>query len=146
MPDILNVLSRWVHISSAIALLGGILYARLVAVPAMRVLGTEAQEKFSESLASRYRPMLYVAICGLLVSGVYNLLNKRGATPVYHAIIGVKMLLALHVFAVGFLMVQPANPKRARQMTGLLASGFAIVLLSALLRYISLSPVSLSIR
>ncbi|MDQ6704413.1 MAG: hypothetical protein M3Z85_00460 [Acidobacteriota bacterium] len=146
MPDILNVISRWVHISSAIALIGGILYARLVAVPAMRSLGPEGQEKFAESLASRFRPLLYAAICGLLVSGVYNLLNKRGATPLYHAIIGVKMLLALHVFAVGFLMVQPANPKRARQMTGLLASGFAIVLLSALLRYISLSPVSLSIR
>ena len=36
MPDILNVAVRWLHISSAMALIGGILYARLVAIPAMR--------------------------------------------------------------------------------------------------------------
>ncbi len=103
----------------------------------MRVLAPETSEKFGEAMAARYRPLLYAAIAGLLLSGTYNLLNKAGATPLYHAIIGVKMLLALHVFAVGFLAVQPGNKRRARQMTGLIASGLTIVILSAVLRRIS---------
>ncbi len=137
MPDILNILARWIHISSAVTLIGGILYARLVAAPAMRVLAPETSEKLGEAMAARYRPLLYVAIAGLLLSGTYNLLNKTGATPLYHAIIGVKMLLALHVFAVGFLSVQAGNKRRVRQMTGLVASGLTIVILSAVLRRIS---------
>lgn len=137
MPDFLNVLARWIHISSAITLIGGILYARLVTAPAMRVLTPETSEKLGEAMAARYRPLLYTAIAGLLLSGTYNLLNKTGATPLYHAIIGIKMLLALHVFAVGFLSVQPGNKRRVRQMTGLIASGLTIVVLSAVLRRIS---------
>lgn len=137
MPDILKILARWIHISSAVTLIGGILYARLVATPAMRVLAPETSEKLGDAMAARYRPLLYAAIAGLLLSGTYNLLNKTGATPLYHAIIGVKMLLALHVFAVGFLSVQPGNKRRVRQMTGLIVSGLTILILSAVLRRIS---------
>jgi uncharacterized membrane protein len=136
--DLLTIFVRWVHILSAITLLGGILYARVVVAPSLRVLASETQDKLGEALAARYRLFLYTAIAGLLISGTYNLLNKQGATALYHAVIGIKMLLALHVFAVSFLIVQPNNPKRARQMTGVIISGLVIVALSAWLRRMSL--------
>jgi len=44
----------------------------------------------------------------------------------------------LHVFAVGFLIVKPKNPKRARQMTGIAISGVIIIAISAVLRQLHL--------
>jgi hypothetical protein len=46
------------------------------------------------------------------------------------------VLLAVHVFAVSLLIVQPNHPRRARLMTGALLSGFTIILISVYLRRI----------
>jgi hypothetical protein len=46
--------------------------------------------------------------------------------------------LVLHVFAVSLLIVKPKNPKRARQMTGLVISGVIILAISAVLRQLHL--------
>jgi hypothetical protein len=51
----------------------------------------------------------------------------------------VKVLLALHVFAVALLLGKAGvpNEKRMRMMTGTAISGLAIALLSAWLRWLS---------
>jgi hypothetical protein len=41
-----------------------------------------------------------------------------GRSSAYHILFGVKILLALHVFAVAILIAAPKNPRRARQMFG----------------------------
>ncbi len=135
--DVLGVILRWLHIISAIALLGGMVYARFVVTPALSTLVPELQQKLSDSMARRYQGLLYSAIAALLISGTYNLVRKTGLTPLYHALFGIKVLLALHVFVVGFLAVQPGNQKRARQVTGIVISGILIVAISAVLRKLS---------
>jgi hypothetical protein len=57
-----------------------------------------------------------------------------GHTKLYHAVFGIKLLLALHVFAVSILIVQPNNPRRTRMATGTMISGLVILLISAWLR------------
>jgi hypothetical protein len=76
------------------------------------------------------------AICGLVVSGIYNLLTNTGHSITYHMLLGVKLMLALHVFAVGILITQAENPRRARMMTGVVISGLLILAISAYLRRI----------
>ena len=134
---VLGIILRWLHIISAIALLGGMLYSRYVVTPAISTLVPELQQKLGDSMARRYQALLYTAIGALLVSGTYNLLHKTGLTPLYHALFGIKILLALHVFVVGFLAMQPGNKKRARQITGIVISGILIVAISAVLRKLS---------
>lgn len=122
--DIVGILSRWVHVTSAIILLGGVIFARAV---------RHAQ------LFKEYRALATTAIVALLLSGLYNLLTKANTPKPYHMIFGIKFLLALHVFGVG-LMSTRANvdeTTRHRWLTGVALSGLVVTLLSAYLRWLS---------
>lgn len=136
MADALFVIMRWVHFTSMATLVGGILFARLVMTRSLAALAPDARETFAENAATRYRPFVAAAIAGLVLSGTYNLLTNPGHTVKYHILLGVKLMLVLHVFAVALLITQPKNPKRARLMTGMLISGLAILAISAYLRRI----------
>jgi len=139
MTDALNVIMRWLHISSVVVLVGGVLYARLVIVPALVSLPAQEQETLGDAMAARYRSLLYLAMLFLLGTGIYNFVMNLGRGPLYQSLLGIKLLLVLHVFAVGILIVKPNNPKRARQMTGLLTSGLIIIAISAVLRQLHLN-------
>jgi len=139
MTDALNVIMRWLHISSVVVLVGGVLYARLVIVPALVSLPTQDQETLGDAMAARYRSLLYLAMLFLLGTGIYNFVMNLGRGPLYQALLGIKLSLVLHVFAVGTLIVKPKNVKRARQMTGLLISGLIIIAISAVLRQLHLN-------
>ena len=84
---LLSVAMRWLHIASIVVLLGGVFYAR-VAVGEM---------------ATRFKPVAYAAIGGILVSGLYNFLSKPCYPPHYHMWFGIKILLVLHIFAATIL-------------------------------------------
>ena len=133
----INILMRFLHIVSVVTLLGGFIAWRLAMIPAIGPLGDDMRTKLGNAVASAWRPVFFTAVGGALVSGIYNYMNKTGMPPAWHAVIGVKFLLVLHVFAVGFLVTGPNNAKRSRQLTGLTISGVVIVALSAVLRWLS---------
>jgi uncharacterized membrane protein len=137
MGEILTAIMRWVHISSVATLIGGIVYARFVMFPAARSLPAGAQTALDESAAKHFRPVVYVAMAALVFSGIFNYLSKPGHSVLYHALFGVKMLLALHVFSVAILVTAPRNPRRGRQLFGAAISGFAILLIAAYLKGIA---------
>jgi hypothetical protein len=133
----LNILMRFLHIVSAITLLGGAIAWRLAVIPALEPLAVDMRAKLGNAVAAAWRPVFFSAAGGLLISGIYNYMNKTGMPPAWHAVIGVKFLLVLHVFAVGFIATGPNNAKRSRQLTGIVISGVVIVILSAVLRWLS---------
>jgi hypothetical protein len=67
---------------------------------------------------------------------VYNILTHPGHRPIYQALLGIKLLLALHVFAVALLIARPGNPRRTRMMTSVAISGLAIIFIAAYLEHI----------
>lgn len=136
--EIIGVLMRWTHISSVVLALGGTAYARLILLPSLVALPPAERTGLLEQLLRRHRLLIYCVLPSLLVSGLYNLLSRRGHSPWYHAWFGVKMLLVAHLFTLALLLAHgPAgDPRRKRRMTGLAISGFCIVLLSAYLRRI----------
>ena len=136
MAEALHVLMFWLHISGVAALIGGILYARAVLAPASQPLGPEAQRGLAERTAVRFRPLVYSSIAALIVSGLYRIISTPGHSPRYHALLGVKLLLAAHVFAVSALIVKKDSPRRTRLMTGAAISGFAIIAIASYLRRI----------
>jgi uncharacterized membrane protein len=135
---VLTIFMRFLHIVSAITLVGGALTWRYAAIPAMAPLAEDTRSKLGDAIAAAWRPFVLSAIAGVLISGIFNFLRKTGLTPAYHAVFGIKMLLALHVFAVLFIATRAHNPKRSRQLTGVAISGVIIVILSAVLRWLTL--------
>lgn len=122
---------RAIHILSVITLLGGIIFWRFVA---------DGDNTSSSGLAARWRTLAYASIGGVLLSGLYNFGYKMNSVALprsYHAVFGIKFLLALHVFAVALLLTKETNTRRRRQLTGIAISGTVIVILSAILRYLS---------
>jgi len=136
MGDALGVIMRWLHYSSVTTLIGGILYGRLVMVPSSATLAPDERDALADRAAVAFRPFVLAAICGLVVSGLYNILTHPGHRPIYHLLFGIKLLLALHVFAVTLLIVRPGHPRRARLMTGAAISGLAIIAIAAYLQHI----------
>ena len=124
--DILNVAMRWVHISSMTIVVGGLLCLWICCGVTDAALSARA--------AAAYRPFFLTSAVLVLISGVYNFLNKTGLTPAYHAVIGIKFLLVLHVLAAGYMATKSSSPKRRRQALGAAITGFIILALSAVLR------------
>ncbi|MGA2773737.1 MAG: hypothetical protein ABSG26_23305 [Bryobacteraceae bacterium] len=136
MGDVPGVIMQWLHFSSVATLIGGILYGRLVMLPSSAALAPDAREALADGAAVAFRPFVLAAICGLVVSGVFNILTHPGHTTKYHILLGVKLLLVAHVFAAALLIVRPGHPRRARMMTGAAISGLAIIAIAAYLQHI----------
>ncbi|MGA2271754.1 MAG: hypothetical protein ABSH44_25105 [Bryobacteraceae bacterium] len=136
MADVLVVVMQWLHFSSLATLIGGILYGRLVMAPASSVLAPDAREALADRAATAFRPWVLAAICGLVVSGLYNILTHPGHSRIYQALLGIKLLLVLHVFTVALLIARPGHPRRTPMMTGLAISGLAIIAIAVYLAHI----------
>jgi uncharacterized membrane protein len=136
---VLGVFMRWVHILSVITLLGGMIFRRFVLFPVSEILDEEQRKQIAAATARRSRRWVTLAVIGLFISGIYNLGVKSNIPPYYPLLFSIKMLLALHVIVVSFLVDRASinEERRNRMMTGVVISGIVIVLLSAYLRYLS---------
>ncbi|HEV2202272.1 MAG TPA: hypothetical protein VGR73_20830 [Bryobacteraceae bacterium] len=107
------ILIRWIHLASVIVLIGGIAYARF----------------YAGELSPRFKRLAYWIIGAILLSGIYNYLRRSPVSTYYHIWFGVKVLLALHIFAVVILY-----KGKQRALTGLVISAAVIVAISGYLR------------
>jgi len=99
----------YTHLALAFALFGLILFNRV----------------------KQFRGLAVVAAILLLLTGAHNFMTRMvGAPQGWHAAIGIKMLLALHVIAVVFLMARGGTPeKEARWRKSIIASGTVVMLI-----------------
>jgi uncharacterized membrane protein len=134
MMEGLFLAMRWLHIVSMATLVGGMLFARFALVPALKAAPGASGAGVLNRAGEQFRPFVLAAIAALVISGVFNVLITPGHRTVYHIVLGVKLLLAGHVFASVLLIVRADNPRRVRLMTGAVISGLAIILISAWLR------------
>ena len=138
----MDVLSRWIHVSSAAVAVGGLVYAYFVLLPSMQNLPTEHRKMFSEQVSKRLKPIALAAIILLSVSGLYNLLRtlQDGVNVSYHIAFGFKFLLAAHVLAILHVVSRspngdgPNEAKKRRLLLGGIISGFLVFALGAYLR------------
>ena len=137
----LDTLMQWLHLTGAVTGVGALIYGSMILIPSLAELPAEARGRLVFQLVARFRPVAFAVIGVQLLTGFYNYLTHFSTRPpAYHMILGVKILLALHVFAVAFLLAMPpgANPardaRRPRLMKGAAISGVVILLLSAYLR------------
>ena len=125
LSSIVGILVRWTHISCAVILIGGAITAAFLA--------RQGRLRGPVWTPTEVIPLLIA----IFAAGIYNLMSKvAGAPPGYHAILGIKFLLVLHIGAVLILSAKPAmdDAKRARLLTGASFSGLVVIFLSSVLR------------
>jgi len=140
----LALLSRWAHVLSAILLLGGGVFMRFVLYPAAaKTLGGEEHEALRRTIMQSWRRVVHLCILLLLVSGFYNyfvLMPRHDGHSLYHALFGVKFLLALLVFALLSILVSGrTKPSRLRSkapfwLSVTLSLGLIIVLIAGYMK------------
>ena len=109
--DALLLLLRWMHIFGAVILVGGLCFTRFALLPALADTDDNTQEKIQEKIRRKWLPWVIIGITLLMVSGLTNFIlfndtvKSQGwgdgqwmRQTSYHAIFGVKFLLALGVF------------------------------------------------
>lgn len=103
------LIMRWVHIFTAIVVVGGVLFYLLIYLPAARkALSEEERAKLWEPLMRRWKMFIHPPIILFLVSGFYTYLFvtrfDHEGQGIYHALFGMKFMLALGVFALGIIV------------------------------------------
>jgi hypothetical protein len=134
--DYLSFLILAIHVICAVALIGGALIWRFAVLPAMSPMADETRAKTDDAVAAAWRPVTIACVAGLLLTGIYNLMHRPVQTPQFHILFGIKMLLALHIFAVSLVATRPGNARRARRLTGIAISGVVVLLISAAFRWV----------
>lgn len=105
MDSLLPFISRWLHVGSAIVLLGGSLFVLLVLMPAAAQLPDSQRKELHERVMGRWRRIVAAAIGLLLLTGLYNYIvvaipaqRASETRGLYHGLMGTKILLSLAVF------------------------------------------------
>ncbi len=99
-----EILSRWIHIFAAIALMGGAIFAVLAVIPTLAGVDEETRKQIKTGIRSRWAKVIHIGIALLLASGFYNYLavgspaHQGEDKKYYHMLMGTKILIALVVF------------------------------------------------
>ena len=143
--DILFIISRWIHVISAVIVVGGTIFVRFVLAPAGATLPEEVHEQLRSRLMPRWRKIVHACIGLLLLTGGVNLfvaISNHVKPMPYHAIFFVKFLMALAVFFLaialtgtspGFASLRAARKKWLAVMAVL---GVLVIMLSGVLKFL----------
>lgn len=105
----IDVVSRVVHVATAIVLVGGSVFLRLILMPAAEGLPEDEHAALKERLLGRWKRVVHVGILLLLLTGSYNYLvvtsGKHSNDTLYSALVGTKILLALVLFFLASALV-----------------------------------------
>lgn len=148
---------RWAHILAAIVAVGGLFYARYGLLPAMQVLDDRTREELHDGIRRRWLPWVIGSITLLFASGLANFLIFNDAAKQwedgtwmkqtsYHALFGVKFLLAFAVFYFASGLVGRGEgtawirANRGRWLSVTLLLAVAVVMISGWMRGLHVGP------
>lgn len=142
--DYVLLISRWVHIVSAIVAIGGAAFSRFALQPGAQEALDDAQHaRLREAVRARWSKFVHICITLLLITGVINFvilaIQPKIEPMPYHAIFTIKVLAALGVFFLGSALAGRSSAfaklrQDSRKWLGvLLVLAFLIVLLSGLM-------------
>src|ERR1700722_11130951 len=142
--EILNVASRWLHIATAIVVLGGTVFMSLVLLPAAESLPRAEHDALRANVVARWKKFVMGGIALFLLSGFYNYLvvsaPKHKGDGAYHGLMGTKIILAFIVFFLASVLVgrsarfEPLRRDRKKWLLITILVAFVIVLISSYLR------------
>ena len=104
----LDVASRFLHVLTAIILLGGSTFMLLVILPSLQASEDSLRKSMASTIRDRWKRFVHLGIAIFLLTGFYNYFQampKHKGDGLYHALVGTKILLALAVFFVASALV-----------------------------------------
>lgn len=143
---IVHLISRFVHVFSAILFLGGVVYSGQVLRPVLNELPDGLRMQAAAGVQLRHRTVLYILLGLIIVSGFYNFLTYAGPkhTQAYQIFFGIKMLLVAHMLSSAILWAtSPYGDvsiagKGKHRLLSIAIAGTIAVLISAYLRSLTL--------
>lgn len=96
-----DVLSRWVHIGTAVVVVGGSVFMRFVLMRAAVQLPSDSRDLLGEAVQGIWRKFVHVGIGLLLITGFYNYVRgmpDHEGNGLYHGLMGAKIMIAVAVF------------------------------------------------
>lgn len=112
MNVFLGLVSRWMHILAAITAVGGTIFMRMALLPSVNELADDARKQLHAAVRGRWAKFVMGSIAFLLISGLYNIFvieSQKKIPPadsgLYHALFGIKFLLALGIFFIASALV-----------------------------------------
>ena len=140
--DLVNIISRWLHVASAVVLVGGFLLIALAVEPALR--GRPDGETLAADIRQRFKRVAHTAAGLLLITGFYNYLalaipraRDAGIAGPYNGVMGAKMLMGLAVIGISITLLAPVRLSQQSRNRWLLANvilGLAVLAAGAFLR------------
>ena len=141
---IIQIVMRYVHIVSAILLVGGTAFIAMVMRPCLLRVEDGVRASVQKLTLDRFIRIVWIGITGLVISGVYNWITfaatYRELGPAGHSLIGMKVLLAMILFAlvwanrIGLVKLT----QRAYLMINLHLAAM-VILIAVILRYLRLA-------
>ncbi len=142
--DLVNYASRWLHISTAIVLVGGMVFIRFVLNPSAEQLPPSEHDRLRELVTASWRKFVRAGILLFLLTGFYNYIAvaapKHHGDCLYHALMGTKIILAFGVFFLAEALVGRSaafarlREQRKMWLMVLILVAFVIVAISSVLR------------
>jgi uncharacterized membrane protein len=136
---------RWIHVLSAIAWIGGMLFIALVLVPVARALGSPPlRTQLIQETGRRFRTVAWTALTLLVVTGLLNLWLSPGllSAPRFHWKIGLVILAlilsAFHDWVLGPRAGAPGTDPSVRLRASWIARVNVVVALAVVLLGLSL--------
>lgn len=108
---LLFTITRFAHVMTAIVLVGGTVFLRFVLLPAaMQTLSPDAHDQLRAKVMAIWKRFVHRGIGVLLISGAINYGriiadHSHKGDGLYHALIGIKILLAFAVFFIASVLV-----------------------------------------
>lgn len=105
---LLDTASRFLHVATAVAVVGGTIFMRCVLHPAARDLPTEAHDQLRAGVLARWKRFVHGGIGLFLLTGFYNFFRLMGShkgDTTWRHLIEVKVVLALVIFFLASALV-----------------------------------------
>lgn len=141
--EIIDIISRVVHVGTAITLVGGSVFTAFVLLPSSKELSEESHQQLAAAIKSRWKRFVHPGILLFLISGFYNYFQAiplHKGDGLYHALLGTKIILAMGIFAIAAALVgrseklEPIRQNKAKWVKILVLLAAIVVTISGFVK------------
>ncbi|MFQ5915696.1 MAG: hypothetical protein ACE5JS_21195 [Nitrospinota bacterium] len=106
------IVAKFLHVAAAGITFGGVVVMLWALMPSLGKVDSQAAATLTDLVGRRFRWMIWTVIVFLLGTGIWMIVlvfTVGVPGPLYHIILGVKILLALVIFAIALGITVPAK-------------------------------------
>jgi len=149
--ELLDTVSRIVHVGTAITLVGGTVFTLFILLPSAKLLSQDAHDLLAGEIKARWKRFVHIGILLFLVSGFYNFfqaLSLHKGDGLYHGLVGTKILLAFGMFFIASALVgrssqlQPMRDQKGFWLKVMVILAIVIVAISGYVKVRGAKPTS----